>query len=329
MRRLWRPSIVPPTLAEGGAGYRVDQENRQSRHVDPQAHVTTGAGHWRKTDVRGALRSMQGWACAYCQGPGLEDVDHFRPKQHYWWLAYTFSNYFLSCVTCNSRRKGSRFPLARGTRRLTFATENTIDQEQRLLIDPAIDPVEDWMQTELEDFRIENVADPNDPTARSRVDETIRFFWLNRSLDLRHQRKEKAREALSRLEILEAYEAEANTLDDDDEQEIRIELHQKIRGDRDKLRGMAMRHSPHASTVRAVLAGREDLLPTVKEEVCWLAGSFLDLLRLDHGEIDRAEICWALAVLWKDPPAETSEIVESQITTAGQLDKIQPCYDTL
>ncbi len=45
--------------------------------------------------------------------------------------------------------------------------------------------------------------------------------------------------------------------------------------------------------------------------------------------MDRAEICWALAVLWKDPPAETAEIIEGWIATAGQLDEIRPYLDAL
>ena len=46
------------------------------------------------------------------------DVEHFRPKSAvlddplhggYWWLAYDFQNYLLSCSLCNRVRKKTRF----------------------------------------------------------------------------------------------------------------------------------------------------------------------------------------------------------------------------
>lgn len=53
--------------------------------------------------------------CAYCEAttkivsPG--DVEHFRPKSKYWWLAYCYDNYLVSCSVCNSTFKGNKFPL--------------------------------------------------------------------------------------------------------------------------------------------------------------------------------------------------------------------------
>ena len=49
----------------------------------------------------GALYAMQGRVCAYCEQKLPEsdrgDVEHFRPKSLYRWLAYAFENYLLSC----------------------------------------------------------------------------------------------------------------------------------------------------------------------------------------------------------------------------------------
>jgi len=61
--------------------------------------------------------------CAYCEAttkivsPG--DVEHFRPKSKYWWLAYCYDNYLVSCSVCNSTFKGNKFPLLDELKALT------------------------------------------------------------------------------------------------------------------------------------------------------------------------------------------------------------------
>ena len=53
--------------------------------------------------------------CAYCETPttviAYGDVEHFRPKSVYWWLAYSYENYLPSCTVCNQRYKKDEFPL--------------------------------------------------------------------------------------------------------------------------------------------------------------------------------------------------------------------------
>ncbi|HEV3468980.1 MAG TPA: hypothetical protein VG148_06635 [Pyrinomonadaceae bacterium] len=53
--------------------------------------------------------------CAYCEAPvkavAHGDVEHFRPKSVYWWLAYCYDNYLFSCQICNQSFKGDKFPL--------------------------------------------------------------------------------------------------------------------------------------------------------------------------------------------------------------------------
>lgn len=53
--------------------------------------------------------------CAYCEAPttavAFGDVEHYRPKSVYWWLAYSFDNYLASCQLCNQKFKGDNFPI--------------------------------------------------------------------------------------------------------------------------------------------------------------------------------------------------------------------------
>lgn len=54
--------------------------------------------------------------CAYCESPtsivAHGDVEHFRPKDIYWWLAFSYDNYTYSCQLCNQKFKGANFPVA-------------------------------------------------------------------------------------------------------------------------------------------------------------------------------------------------------------------------
>ncbi len=292
MRRLRRPGITPPTLAEGGKGHRV-------------AASASGSfpGHWTEPDVRGALLAMHGWVCAYCQRPTDDDVDHFRPKSLYPWLAYSFSNYFLSCETCNRRCKKNKFPLAASAARATSASR--VDREARLLLDPTRDPVEEWMRTELAEgrYRIESLVDrKTQATAAVQVDETIRLFKLNRRADLRQERKDVAKYAVL---VLDGYRDEPPLVED--------------------LRRMASRFAPHGITVRAVLKDfAEELLPSPEEELSWLVDGFVELLKTYDEELERERILWALAVLWKDPPAGTTAQVEAWLVAKDVVDEIRP-----
>lgn len=120
--------------------------------------------HWLKYKHNFIIAQYNG-KCAYCEtsviagSPG--DVEHFRPKAYcqalssvknhndfggqppgrskigpasegYWWLAYKWSNYLLSCSRCNSIWKKNQFPTT--NKRSTYGT--SLKDEQALLINP-------------------------------------------------------------------------------------------------------------------------------------------------------------------------------------------------
>jgi hypothetical protein len=79
---------------------------RRSTGQDPDSAV------WKKAKKQ--LRKESGGKCAYCEGKASHvahgDVEHFRPKTVYWWLAYCWDNWAYSCQICNQTYKGSSFP---------------------------------------------------------------------------------------------------------------------------------------------------------------------------------------------------------------------------
>ncbi|HEX8054820.1 MAG TPA: hypothetical protein VF517_17675 [Thermoleophilaceae bacterium] len=78
-------------------------------------------------DAKPQLHDESDGKCGYCEGKASHvahgDVEHYRPKDVYWWLAYCYDNYIYSCQICNQSYKGINFP-AGGT----------------VLTGPAVDP---------------------------------------------------------------------------------------------------------------------------------------------------------------------------------------------
>ena len=60
---------------------------------------------YAKKDVRKKLEKIYK-RCAYCECSlvGSEDIEHYRPKSKYYWLALSWDNLLLSCRECNSKK---------------------------------------------------------------------------------------------------------------------------------------------------------------------------------------------------------------------------------
>ena len=316
MRALRRPPIVPPTLQPKGKGGR-----QAGRHVvaygKNKAAKLTFTEHWNEPDVRGALFAFHGRVCAYCQtllphnDPG--DVEHFRPKSSYWWIAYTFGNYFLGCALCNRVCKRERFPLPEGVASCTYEGRGTLDAEPRLLLDPEHDPVEEWVETDWEHelCRVRPTSQVTADTPEAlRCEESIKFFRLNLDIRLITGRIETVNRALK---------AVPEALDGDVE---------KIR----EVKSLASRYRPHGLSVRLMLAElAPTLLPSVAEDFdLWIGELLSDLARAEKVLLEspdsepvrkfRAEVLWALGVAWQHPPLPVvPQDVEARLLAAGCL----------
>lgn len=65
--------------------------------------------------AKSQLKAESHGKCAYCEAStdtvAHGDVEHFRPKSVYWWLAYCYDNYLFACQICNQSHKGDHFPV--------------------------------------------------------------------------------------------------------------------------------------------------------------------------------------------------------------------------
>lgn len=245
----------------------------------------------------------------------------------YWWLAYDFGNYLLACSTCNSEWKRDRFPLEPGAVRVGFEARAQVDEEQRLLIDPVVDPVERWMKVDWTDRLCCMVYAPQaavpKPKARLRAEETIASLGLNRT-ERMQLLQDRVRICNRAMELFNEGTAEGKV--------------EKI----EELRRLASRYREHGMTVRAFLEDFADevQLPSAEEELEWLLEDVDELLRIsevclrrDPSSRDRQRLVdqlrWMLAVLWKDPPTGSPEGIARWLDDKGWREMIEPLYRKL
>lgn len=60
---------------------------------------------YRQPDVKERLTKLYHNKCAFCE-QRIErfDIEHFRPKSIYYWLAYSWDNLLLACPVCNNAK---------------------------------------------------------------------------------------------------------------------------------------------------------------------------------------------------------------------------------
>lgn len=124
------------------------------------------SGCYKKANTK--LNELYLDKCAYCESKYLAtswtDIEHYRPKSKYYWLAYEWSNLLPTCPKCN-RLKNDEFPIINDEKRMKFHPElngkldktkckiTTLEllNEEAYIINPEIDNPDLFL-----DFKIEN-----------------------------------------------------------------------------------------------------------------------------------------------------------------------------
>lgn len=91
------------------------QELRDARRARDRVAYKKAEGRYAAKQIREALDAMFSGKCAYCESVigvvAAAHIEHFRPKQKYPSLTFSWDNLFLGCPLCNdSANKGSKFP---------------------------------------------------------------------------------------------------------------------------------------------------------------------------------------------------------------------------
>jgi uncharacterized protein (TIGR02646 family) len=109
--------------------------------------------YYGHSTVRNNLEKLYHGKCAYCEtkvAGSVLRIDHYRPKDKYYWLGYEWSNLLPACEKCN-RAKSNAFPLEVTGIKVTQpplgrlywqANSHTLLAEKPLLLNPEIDQPE-------------------------------------------------------------------------------------------------------------------------------------------------------------------------------------------
>jgi uncharacterized protein (TIGR02646 family) len=301
---------MPPTLKKAAEkSYAVD------------------SGHWRKPDVRGMLRAMQGQACAYCQSgmagrAGCGTVDHFRPKSTYDWLAYRIENLFLTCHGCNSFFKNDQFPLTDGRRKAR--SDKSLTKEPRLLLDPVADPIDKLLAISYDDARypFRSIVRNLDSLEHRRVSKTMEVLGLDDKADLEYRKARIA--ALSKV-ASQIRKQRDGKLNHPEQKDVRLSV---------------CRWQPFGEMsqglirIRLSLDDANKLCPSANEECLWLIDDLVPILNppatTKKAKKQQDEILWCLAALLKAPPSGVSDgVIRERLEALELLSEIEESSNQL
>ncbi|WP_290719496.1 hypothetical protein [Gordonia sp. UBA7599] len=204
MIRLRRP--VPPSDFDALVQDAREKVRRTLDEAGELKEKDFPCNGWRRFKRAFEGPSTRDTKCMYCEGDPRAcaslEMDHYRPKTAltelpplaasvprcvvapadrgtarevarpgYWWLAYTWENWVLTCERCNGHYKGNLFPCAGGTpRRVTQGCEA---RESPLLLNPFDDDPEEHLSFDDEGYILAKTT---------RGAETIRTCGLHRDV---------------------------------------------------------------------------------------------------------------------------------------------------
>jgi hypothetical protein len=137
-RTRTKAAIAPPFVGEQRVtlNRKLIEAQRVILKGNAEKHAWD-SGIWGKSKAQLLIESAN--KCAYCEAPlkvvAYGDVEHYRPKSVYWWLAYNYENYLASCTLCNQAFKKDHFPLLSNKSKLKgpIVTKSTTDAKIKSL----------------------------------------------------------------------------------------------------------------------------------------------------------------------------------------------------
>jgi len=136
---------------------------------------------YKPEELKSRLHNIYNKKCVYCEDSLLNSpkaVEHYRPKDTYYWLAYSWDNLLLCCTSCNGS-KGTNFDIKNKQVKYNNETFKDIHNlginydktENPMLINPEKDDI-------LEDIKYNSKVEVSSDD--DRVDYTIQTCNLNR-----------------------------------------------------------------------------------------------------------------------------------------------------
>ncbi len=149
------PKSIPISiqLPVDGSSNRLSKTTHQRRLelIEEKRFIkkTSFESRFKMKDLKEALKKHYHSKCAYCEQYSERwDVEHYRPKSIYYWLAYSWDNLLYACPTCNQNYKNDAFEIQSQVRgsflledlpSIHFLSQKYNQEEQPYLLHPEID----------------------------------------------------------------------------------------------------------------------------------------------------------------------------------------------
>lgn len=120
------------------------------------------SAYWKTSKTQ--LKKESNGKCAYCEANtevvAHGDVEHFRPKSVYWWLAYTYDNYLYACQICNQLYKSDNFPIGSNKYPEPAINKDTTNQQiEQMAGNITPDPIDITMNYTLQKYLDEHYSE--------------------------------------------------------------------------------------------------------------------------------------------------------------------------
>lgn len=88
-------------------------EEKRKEVIENQKYDDKFNDRYKHKEIKDKLELIYNKKCAFCeQKQEIMEVEHYRPKSIYYWLAFSWDNLLLACAKCNgSGNKASHFPI--------------------------------------------------------------------------------------------------------------------------------------------------------------------------------------------------------------------------
>lgn len=175
-------AVTPAWIAR--AARAADRTSAKPTAAERAAYIAASGAVW--SALKDTLEGLSAGKCWYTEARdkvSYWQVDHYRPKSVYPWLAFEWANMRL-CGGKPNLRKLNNFPLAAGSVRGNAATGT--DGEQPMLLDPTR-----WGDADLLTFKADGepvCATPDDQLAVARVAESVLLLDLSSEVLCSHRR---------------------------------------------------------------------------------------------------------------------------------------------
>jgi uncharacterized protein (TIGR02646 family) len=208
MIKIDKSTVQVPEILSKGKGFKETQTMKSKFDEDGTNQFDfKNKNYWGHESVKTALMQIQNDKCCYCERRRPHtiegDVEHFRPKSHYFWLAFDFSNLFFSCKTCNSIYKKAKFPLANESMKAK-SYHADLSLEENLILHPEFDNIEEHITFDGAEARPKNDSSKGETTINSLELNNPkllkeRFEYLEILFDLREVAKQGNLKAIDRF----------------------------------------------------------------------------------------------------------------------------------